>query len=438
MKYEKFIKIAIGVVAVAVFFVVPTVTSAAVTKPAITSIAGDGYINAAEAPSFYVIGTMTATSSFSTTTVNLSDGLNSATTTTRLPGEVVYYSATSSATTLTDRTINVSVWVFDGVATSTVATTTAILDTALPTATVAWTDEDGNTNINTGDKVVVTFSEVMSTTTVSTTTLAISAHTFGNSTSVWSGTSDSTIFTITLGSTATVASGDTINPTSAVTDVAGNPDGTLTAQAITDSTAPLTPVASLAAGTYTSTQITTLTSTGSSNIYFTVDGSTPACSSTLYDGNFVIINHSLTLKAVGCDAYSNVTVTPLSVDYVISGTGSTGGGSGGGGGWSNPNAATPATPAMPGVNPAVPATPSLRALTVRLSKDLSVGSEGDDVAALQTFLVRSGYLVMPNGVAKGFFGGLTKKAVMWFQKDKGLPTPGRVGPMTRNILNQDQ
>jgi peptidoglycan hydrolase-like protein with peptidoglycan-binding domain len=93
---------------------------------------------------------------------------------------------------------------------------------------------------------------------------------------------------------------------------------------------------------------------------------------------------------------------------------------------------------MPGVNPAVPATPSLRALTVRLSKDLSVGSEGDDVAALQTFLVRSGYLVMPNGVAKGFFGGLTKKAVMWFQKDKGLPTPGRVGPMTRNILNQDQ
>ena len=126
----------------------------------------------------------------------------------------------------------------------------------------------------------------------------------------------------------------------------------------------------------------------------------------------------------------------MSVAYAIS-SGSSGGG-GGGGGWRNPNAATPAIPAVPGVSPAIPAVPAHKALTMPLSRDLFVGLSGDDVATLQTFLVQSGYLVMPQGVAKGYFGNLTKKAVMWFQKDSGLPTPGRVGPLTRGILNQGQ
>ena len=73
-----------------------------------------------------------------------------------------------------------------------------------------------------------------------------------------------------------------------------------------------------------------------------------------------------------------------------------------------------------------------------LSRDLSVGLTGDDVVALQTYLESNGYLVMPEGVAKGYFGGRTKAAVMNFQKDEGLPMVGRVGPMTRGVLNQGQ
>ena len=93
---------------------------------------------------------------------------------------------------------------------------------------------------------------------------------------------------------------------------------------------------------------------------------------------------------------------------------------------------------MPGISPAVPAIPAHKALTKAISNDLSVGVEGDDVVNLQTFLEQNGYLVMPNGVAKGYFGGLTMKAVMKFQKDAGLPMVGRVGPLTRAFLNKGQ
>jgi hypothetical protein len=433
MKYGKIITVAIGAMAIAMLFVVPLTTSAALTTPAIGSIAGgDGYINLTEKTALAVSGTVTATSSVSYVTINLYDGTHSATSTLSLLANATTYSTTTlSAAAMSDGIVSVRVLVADGIATSSVASNTVILDSVAPTiSSVTWSDQDGNTNINAGDKIIIAFSEGMATSTATSTSLGLSAHTFGNSTLAWN-TSTTTV-TFTLGSTATIVSGDTINPTNA-TDFAGNAYSTAS-QAITDSTGPLTPTASLAAGTYTSTQTTTLTSTGSSNIYFTVDGSTPTCSSILYDGNFVIINHSLTLQAVGCDAYSNVTATPLSVDYIIGGTG--GSTNGGGGNWGNPNAVTPAVPAVPGVSPATPAVPAHKALTMALSRDLAVGSEGNDVSALQTFLEQSGYLVMPNGVAKGYFGQLTKKAVMWFQKDSGLPTPGRVGPATRGILNQ--
>jgi Putative peptidoglycan binding domain/Fn3 associated len=551
MKYEKFIKIAVGIVAVAVLFVVPTMASATVATPGIFTVAGDNYINNSEQNSFLIIGTTTATSTASAyLTINLSDGSGHSATTTSgtLTSATTTYSVAitnASSTVLAQGSITVKVYEFDGVATSSAKTTTVTLDTVAPSfsavnilsnnasttlaktsdvitlyatsseavtaaptvtftfngtasasssvvyslgsnaykATVAasstdadgvvgftisgysdtagnsgssqtavtagpivtfdktaptistavWNDANGSTNIDAGDTIVITFSEVMATTTISTTTLGLSgSHTFGNSTLAWSGTSSSTILTVTLGSSSTVASGDTINPTSAVTDAVGNVDAS-TDKTITDSTGPLTPVSSLDAGTYTSTQTATLTSTGSSNIYYTVDGSTPSCSSILYNGTFVIINHSLTLEAVGCDAYSNVS-SVLSVGYVIRGSAAISG-SGGGGGSGYSYVAPPVTPiTLPAVAPITP-----KALAGKtFSKDLFVGSTGDDVVTLQTFLEQSGYLVMPNGVAKGYFGGLTKKAVMNFQKDAGLPIVGRVGPLTRGILNKGQ
>lgn len=65
------------------------------------------------------------------------------------------------------------------------------------------------------------------------------------------------------------------------------------------------------------------------------------------------------------------------------------------------------------------------------STNLTVGSTGNDVVALQTWLVEKGFLTMPAGVAKGYFGQLTKSAVAAYQATVGLPTTGFFGPMTR-------
>lgn len=68
--------------------------------------------------------------------------------------------------------------------------------------------------------------------------------------------------------------------------------------------------------------------------------------------------------------------------------------------------------------------------------DLTIGSTGADVTALQTFLVSKGMLVMPAGVPMGYFGPLTKAAVAKYQASVGIaPAVGYVGPLTRANLN---
>ena len=65
-------------------------------------------------------------------------------------------------------------------------------------------------------------------------------------------------------------------------------------------------------------------------------------------------------------------------------------------------------------------------------RDLTVGSTGADVAALQSALG----MVLPTGVTPGYFGTLTKNAVIKFQTDNKItPAFGYVGPITRGVLN---
>ncbi len=66
---------------------------------------------------------------------------------------------------------------------------------------------------------------------------------------------------------------------------------------------------------------------------------------------------------------------------------------------------------------------------------LSVGSTGAEVVALQSWLVSQGFLTMPAGVAEGYFGSLTKAAVVAYQTSVGLPNTGYVGPLTVAKLN---
>lgn len=68
----------------------------------------------------------------------------------------------------------------------------------------------------------------------------------------------------------------------------------------------------------------------------------------------------------------------------------------------------------------------------RFNVNLSVGSRGQDVIALQTRLTATGYY---SGPITGYFGSLTRAAVVRFQAAHGLPQTGFVGPMTRAILN---
>jgi len=68
--------------------------------------------------------------------------------------------------------------------------------------------------------------------------------------------------------------------------------------------------------------------------------------------------------------------------------------------------------------------------------DLTMGSKGADVTALQQVLVAKGHLVMPAGVAYGYFGTLTKTAVMAWQAASGItPAVGYFGPKSRAAAN---
>jgi hypothetical protein len=72
-------------------------------------------------------------------------------------------------------------------------------------------------------------------------------------------------------------------------------------------------------------------------------------------------------------------------------------------------------------------------------KDLTVGSTGPDVVALQKLLVKLGLLEMPAGVPHGFFGERTRAAVARYQAmNKITPVAGYFGPKTRAHVNANQ
>jgi putative intracellular protease/amidase len=67
-----------------------------------------------------------------------------------------------------------------------------------------------------------------------------------------------------------------------------------------------------------------------------------------------------------------------------------------------------------------------------VTRDLSVGSRGEDVECLQHHLMEDGFLKI--GGATGYFGEMTKTAVQKWQEEKGLPATGYVGPLSRAAL----
>lgn len=69
-----------------------------------------------------------------------------------------------------------------------------------------------------------------------------------------------------------------------------------------------------------------------------------------------------------------------------------------------------------------------------LTRQLEVGSRGQDVSDLQTFLAQDNS-IYPQGLVTGYFGFLTKAAVSNFQSRNGISAVGRVGPITLAAIN---
>jgi len=69
-------------------------------------------------------------------------------------------------------------------------------------------------------------------------------------------------------------------------------------------------------------------------------------------------------------------------------------------------------------------------------QNLTLGSKGQDVVELQNILISEGFLAMPVGVAKGYFGSLTQKAVQSYQAAHSIsPSFGYFGIHTRTYMN---
>ena len=75
----------------------------------------------------------------------------------------------------------------------------------------------------------------------------------------------------------------------------------------------------------------------------------------------------------------------------------------------------------------------LGASVYNFTKNLSVGARDADVTALQQFLTDAKLYAGP---VTGYFGKLTRAAVIAFQKARGIAQVGLVGPLTRAALNE--
>ena len=71
----------------------------------------------------------------------------------------------------------------------------------------------------------------------------------------------------------------------------------------------------------------------------------------------------------------------------------------------------------------------------QITSNLSVGSRGAQVTEVQTYLANDPALY-PQGIVSGYYGNLTREAVMRFQAKYGIQQTGTIGPITRAKLNE--
>ena len=237
-----------------------------------------------------IAATYTITGTVATPLLSLATGTYNATQTvvltTATAGASIYY-------TLNGTTPNCTSTLYSGSIPVTVSTTVKAIG-----CLTNWTNSVVATEIYTLQVPTPTFSIAAGTyTTAQTVNISIPA------------TAGAVIYYTTNGTTPTCAStaGTSValglNSTTTIKAIACNTGWTssVVASAIYTITGTVaTPAFSIAAGTYTTNQSLTLsTTTGGASIYYTTNGTTPTCTSTLYTAA-ISVTASTTIKAIGC------------------------------------------------------------------------------------------------------------------------------------------
>jgi N-acetylmuramoyl-L-alanine amidase len=73
-------------------------------------------------------------------------------------------------------------------------------------------------------------------------------------------------------------------------------------------------------------------------------------------------------------------------------------------------------------------------LSILYGSDLQTGSTGYGATELQAFLGEQGYFTIAPDVRLGYFGGITKAALIQYQAGHGVPATGYFGPLTKNAI----
>lgn len=256
----------------------------------------------------------------------------------------------------------------------------------------------------------------------------------------------------------------------AVRDISGyaNPNASTQNQDVDDGQIPATPTSSVTAGVLVNltSQAITLTSTGSTDIHYTVDDSTPTCATGLTANPFNITT-SITVKAVGCDVFDNtspvgtfeyiavihsgggsyvapiviptpattsiipVSVTSDNLIVPISITVSTGGAAIEGCGDRNTGFSLTTGKSCIG-NSALTITPIPAKVVYNFGNGIMKnGSKGEAVKELQRFLNQVLNLGL---VIDGQLGPKTIAVIKKWQKDNNLISDGLVGPKTKEKM----
>ena len=95
---------------------------------------------------------------------------------------------------------------------------------------------------------------------------------------------------------------------------------------------------------------------------------------------------------------------------------------------------TVASPKLPNTGIGDQASITVAQALAIFHRSLGIGMSGVDVVALQTALVEKGFLVIPATVVKGYYGALTRGAILKYQTRSNLPLAGVFGSMTKAKL----